>query len=394
MPAAALALAIATSGSAAAADPPLEYGMYPGNTFSVGKYAGEEGTPRKGQQDLTVPRLVELASGRPLQVHFYAQWNRGVPEATERQMDAVLAQGLKVNLALKYVPPAGRNGDIQGFAAWVGEVVAAHPRVSVWQITNEANVNLTPDSDGGSQDPRGALIEGVKAAGAVAGPEQKVGFNWFYRLDPASDSAFWLELGTRGGAAFRAALDYAGVDIYSGTYITPLYSVDDRADYERALRYLREELMPLAGLGSEVPIYIQETGYPTLDPALRSEERQARALADYIRATEGFNVGLLQWFQLTDAESRLGDGWGVLRPDYSRKPAFCVMRDATPERVPGRPCEGARPSAPKDPQARCVRRVERSGKRRRGRRSRPGGWRQLGRWAPRCGRRWKPAAAA
>jgi len=97
--------------------------------------------------------------------------------------------------------------------------------------------------------------------------------------------------------------------------------------------------MPLAGLGPRVPIYIQETGYPTLDPLLRSEERQAHALADYIRATKGFNVRLLQWFQLTDADSPVGDGWGILRPDYSRKPAFCVMRDATRTRIPGAPCE-------------------------------------------------------
>lgn len=334
----ALLLAIAPAGAEAAEDPPLEYGMYPGNTFSFGKYAGFEGHPRAGQQNLTLDRLSELANGRPFQVHFYAQWDRGVPQTTEDEMNAVLARGLKVNLALKYVPPAGHNGDIAGFTAWVRDVVATHPQVSVWQITNEANVGFTGDSDGGSTDPVGALVEGVKAAGEVATPEQKVGFNWFYRLDPKSDSDFWTAMSTRGGEAFRAAVDYAGVDIYSGTYITPLYNVDDRGDFVRALAYVRNDLMPLAGLGPDVPIYIQETGYPTLDPLLRSEARQAAAVAAYIQATAGFNVGLLQWFQLTDAESDLGDGWGIVRPDYSRKPAFCVMRDATPERVPGAPC--------------------------------------------------------
>src|SRR5205085_12020267 len=98
---------------------------------------------------------------------------------------------LKVNLALKYVPPAGHDGDLAGYATWVADVVASHPRVSVWQITNEANVNLTGDSDGGSKDPVGALIAGVEAAKAAAQPKQKVGFNWFYRLDPKSDADFW-----------------------------------------------------------------------------------------------------------------------------------------------------------------------------------------------------------
>jgi hypothetical protein len=323
--------------AAPAAEPPLEFGVYPGNTFTFGKYVGLDGHPKADQQDLTLERMVELAAGRPFQVHLYAQWDRGVTADVDQQIAAIVGRGLKVNLALKYVPPAGHDGDLAGFAAWVADVVAAHPSVSVWQITNEANVNLTGDSDGGSADPVGALIEGVKAASAVAVPEQKVGFNWFYRLDPKSDADFWSALGTRGGPAFRAAVDYAGVDIYSGTYITPLYSVDDKGDYVRALDYVRNQLMPLAGLGPEVPIYIQETGYPTIDPLLRSEARQASALGAYIEATRGFNVGLLQWFQLTDAESQLGDGWGIVRPDYTRKPAFCVMRDAV-DRTPGALC--------------------------------------------------------
>jgi hypothetical protein len=332
-----LALTLSLSATAAAAEPPLEFGVYPGNTFTVGKYAGLDGHPKAGQEDLSLDRMVELAAGRPFQVHLYAQWDRGMTPEVEQQIQDVLARGLKVNLALKYVPPAGRDGDLAGFAAWVADVVRSHPRISVWQITNEANVGFTADSDGGSEDPVGALIEGVKAAKAAARPTQEVGFNWFYRLDPKSDADFWSALGTRGGPAFRDAVDYAGVDIYSGTYITPLYNVDDKGDYVRALDYVRNQLMPLADLGADVPIYIQETGYPTLDPFLRSEARQAAALSAYIEATEGFNVGLLQWFQLTDAESQLGDGWGILRPDHTRKPAFCVMRDAR-GREPGAPC--------------------------------------------------------
>ena len=229
-------------------------------------------------------------------------------------------------VAQDIAPPAGRDGDIAGFATWVSDVVAARPEVRVWQITNEANVPGSPDTDGSAIDPLGALIEGVKSAAAAKAPSQLVGFNWFYRLDPVSDAQFWSTLGTRGGPPFRAALDYAGVDIYAGTYVPPLFAVDDEAEFRRALEYVRRDLMPLAGLGESVPIYVQETGYPTLDPALRTESRQADALRGYIRATEGFNVALLQWFQLADSRSTLNDGWGLLRADYSPKPAFDVMR--------------------------------------------------------------------
>lgn len=331
---------LALPAAARAGDPPLQFGMYPGKTFSFGGYVGQPGNARGGL-DLTMDRMVELANGRPFQFHTYAQWNVGYAEYVDGAVKDAVAHGLEPNVALKYVPPAGEDGNTDGFAAWVGAVVAAHPEVKVWQITNEANVNLTDDSDGGSTDPVGALIKGVVAAAAAKAPGQKVGFNWFYRLDPKSDMDFWTALGDRGGQQFRDALDYAGVDVYSGTYVTPLYNVDDRGDFARALDYVRNQMMPLAGLGPDVPIYVQEAGYPTLDPVLRSEARQAKALGEYIEATDGFNVALLQWFELTDADSTLGDGWGVVRPDFSRKPAFCVMRDADgATRTPGAPCGG------------------------------------------------------
>lgn len=314
-------------------DRPLRFGVYPGNTFTFGKYAGFDGTNDHAyDSELALDRMVELAHGRPFDVHLYAQWNGGDPTFLDPVIERVTARGLRMNIALKYVPPDGHDGDITGFARWVAATVAARPKVAVWQITNEANLPGSPDTDGSSKDAVGALIEGVKAAAAVAHDGQEVGFNWLYHLDPVSDRTFWSTLGTRGGDAFRRALDFAGVDIYSGTYVNPLYSVDDEGDFREALAYVRDDLMPLAGLGSKVPIYVQETGYPTLGP-VRDEAKQADALRGYIRATRGYNVGLLQWFQLADAASTLGDGWGLLRPDYARKPAFAVMRDT---RVSGR----------------------------------------------------------
>lgn len=321
----ALVLGVVTPTQAGTAPTPLRFGVYPGNTFTLGKYGGFAGTnanPVDGE--LALQRIVELADGRPFDVHLYAQWNGDNLAANEPWIEKLDQLGLRANVALKYVPPTGHDGDIAGFAEWVAAMVQAHPTVEVWQITNEANVGATSDSDGGSEDPVGALIEGVIAASTVKTQQQQVGFNWFYRLDPVSDSTFWSTLATRGGPAFRQAVDYAGVDIYSGTYIYPAYSVDDEGDFRTALDYVRNQMMPIAGLGPDVPIYIQETGYPTVEP-LRTAEHQANALRGYINATEGFNVGLLQWFQLADAEGTF-DGWGLLDSSYDPKPAFEVMR--------------------------------------------------------------------
>jgi hypothetical protein len=324
--AAAVAAAVLVYAQLVLGEDSLRFGVYPGNTFTFGKYVGLSGTnPQAPVGALAVARLVELAAGRPFDVHFYAQWDGGFQPPLAGDVATIRAAGLRANVALKYVPPSGHDGDLAGFAAWVSETVAAHPEVDVWQITNEANVPISPDTDGSFTDPVGALIAGVEAAAAVKTPEQQIGFNWFYRLDPLSDRSFWSALGTRGGESFRRALDFAGVDIYAGTYIPPLYSLNDEADFRTALEYVRREMMPLAGLGETVPINVQEFGYPTLAP-IRSEAKQAEALAAYIRATGGLNVRLLQWFQLADANSPLGDGWGLVRADYTPKPAFDVMK--------------------------------------------------------------------
>jgi hypothetical protein len=311
----------------------LRFGVYPGNTFSLGKYAGLAGTPGApiyGEQAMAA--MEDLAGGRDFDVHFYASWRGGLAQETIDAMRLVDEAGFRVNLALKYLPPEGHDGDIAGFAAWVAEVVRNHREVTTVQVTNEANSGASTDSDGGSTDPLGALIEGVKAAAAVKRHHQEIGFNWFYRLDPVSDQQFWSTLGERGGEAFRDAVDWAGVDIYAGTYVPPV-SVDDEADFRAALEYTRNEMMPLAGLGPEVPLYVQETGFPTLDP-VRDGQRQADALSAYIRATEGLNVALIQWFQLADANSTIGDGWGLIDAAYQPKPAYDVMRDAVRSHEP------------------------------------------------------------
>ena len=55
---------------------PLRFGVYPGNTFSFGKYVGLAGTNEVDPVgDLATSKMVELAAGRPFDVHFYAQWD-------------------------------------------------------------------------------------------------------------------------------------------------------------------------------------------------------------------------------------------------------------------------------------------------------------------------------
>jgi len=96
------------------------------------------------------------------------------------------------------------------------------------------------------------------------------------------------------------------------------------------LRTFRGRDLSAAGIGPQVPIRICENGWPT-GPG-RSEEQQALVLEAVIRTASGLraelNVTHWELFTLRDADSR-GDSlfsrFGVLRDDYSPKPAFSLL---------------------------------------------------------------------
>jgi hypothetical protein len=98
-----------------------------------------------------------------------------------------------------------------------------------------------------------------------------------------------------------------------------------------ALSQLRRCFMPIAGLGAGVPIHVEENGWPT-GPG-RAEESQAQVLETMVRAVHDFRgtygVTDYRWFDLRDHNSSSGNfqhHYGLLRDDYSPKPAFEAYR--------------------------------------------------------------------
>jgi len=86
-----------------------------------------------------------------------------------------------------------------------------------------------------------------------------------------------------------------------------------------------------AGLGSRVPIYVEENGYPT-GPG-RTESMQRSVLETMVSAFDDFrgtyNVSDYRWFDLRDADSsspNFQQQFGLLHDDYSPKPAFAAYR--------------------------------------------------------------------
>src|SRR4051812_11282672 len=109
------------------------------------------------------------------------------------------SHGFPVELQVRYQPSPEQEGDIGAWVEHVREVVrrfGPNRRVIGLQIANEVNLTFSPDSsDGSYKGARDALVRGVIAAKDEAvklGYTQlRIGFNWAYRTDPASETSFW-----------------------------------------------------------------------------------------------------------------------------------------------------------------------------------------------------------
>ena len=90
--------------------------------------------------------------------------------------------------------------------------------------------------------------------------------------------------------------------------------------------------MPIAGLGMAVPIRIEENGWPT--GTGRSEAQQEQALRSMVAAVSDFrgtyHLTDYRWFDLRDHRTSAPNfqyHYGLLRDDYSEKPAFSAYRE-------------------------------------------------------------------
>jgi hypothetical protein len=323
---------------APAGGPRLEFGIGP-------RLAGEAGA---GQTTPLVPEdpakrdaaLLRLKGRRTMSVRlnrlFQADGQAGIRKF--RRMARHYGRlGFDVELQVRYHPAPAQNGDIGAWLDYVRRVVRAFGpirHVVALQITNEVNLTFSPNtSDGAYANAVQALARGVPAAKREARRlgyrRLRTGFNYAWRFGDA-DADFWRAVGAAGGKRLRRATDWVGIDTYPGTYVPATFQNAGDALLE-GIAQLRDCYMPLAGFGRRTPIHLEELGYPT-GPG-RSETAQAAALEAFVKTANRYrgtyNVTSLNWFGLRDnnsAGANFQSFFGLLRDDYSRKPAFGAYR--------------------------------------------------------------------
>lgn len=322
---------------------PLTFGIYPGGAAGT---VGPSGVTKPESSDLRMAALLELRGSAPrFTVHLYDTYTgaadaAAIPSWLAGQISSYAAQGMQIELVLAY-RPARAGGDVGGFVDFVSARVrqlGPGSGVTGLQVTNEVNVTGAPNAaDGAYPGALEALVLGVTAARDQAKRDGnaglRVGFNWAYQKGPAETDLF-RRLRAIGGRRFAAAVDWVGIDAYPGTW-GPTLSGDLASGSARAtvdaMRTLRRELMPLAGL-DKAAIHFSEAGYPT-GPG-RSDQMQQTVMRAVIGAVLAnrrvYGVTDLRWFDLRDADSSstsFESQYGLTRDDYSPKPAFFTYRD-------------------------------------------------------------------
>jgi hypothetical protein len=353
--AAAIAAILLLPGAASAADcleadPPsvtapaqaLRFGVTPQVAGHAGPTQGEAVPEDPAATSAALHRLKPARRQLVLRLNrlFWSDGEEGIRRFAEK-VDSYAADGFTSEVQVRYHPPEGQEGNI---AAWEQFVRAAtrelgrRPAVVALSITNEANLPISPNtSDGAYEGVMDALVRGVVVAReealALGRSDLQLGFTVMWRWTPDSDQRFWEDLGRRATPEFREALDYVGLQVYPGLVWPPAPLPGRTAGREtvEALTLLRDCYMPKASLGRDVALWVSENGYAT--NLGRSEQRQLEDLRSTVEDVQRWSGTLgvtdYRYFNLRDnrsAGTNLFDAVGLLRDDYSEKPAFGAYR--------------------------------------------------------------------
>jgi len=323
---------------------PLRFGITPLTAGSAGTSQAEPKPENRRAAKLALKRLRFGRKQLVLRLNrmFWSDGVEGIRHYA-RIVDRYARAGFDSELQVRYHPPEGQEGNMRAWKRYVrraARILGRRESVTALSITNEANFPVSPNTSDGSYDGvREAIVKGTLAADRklrqIGRRDIELGFSFAWRYTPDSDRSFWEEIGERATPRFRRALDYVGLQIYPGLVFPPLPRPGVSAGEEtvEALTLLRRCYMPKAGLGRKVDLWVSENGYAT--NLGRTEASQAKSLGSTLATVHRYSgtlgVSDYRYFNLRDNNSigpDLFDAVGLLRDDYSRKPAFTVMRRA------------------------------------------------------------------
>lgn len=306
----------------------LVFGIHPFAVVGMA-HGAARGAPDNFQR---LPQIIDQLRGdREFILRTYVPYSN--PQSTEGiflQFDFCMMSGLPWDIVLCY----RQDGpDLEGWLQVIRGIVQRYgQKLNTLQITNEPNLSHVPDAgDGAQPNVRQALVQGVIAAKEAVrqfNATVSIGFNAVPTFHSPDD--FWPSL-PKLDSRFAAALDYVGFDFYPDVFGSPIELAYLPAAVEKILREFRTTNLAAAGIPDSLPLRITENGWPT--GPKRPYERQAAVLDLVIRSVHylrnELNITHYELFSLRDADSANENSFyqfGIMRDDYTPKPAFDVYR--------------------------------------------------------------------
>ena len=290
-------------------------------------------TGRPDQPDHVNQALDLLQGAKHLVVRTYLRYTGKEGEAdgsrlpTAADLARYACNGRKLDLVLS-------NWDCTGnMKQWSRFIESAIDRFGGFsqylQICEEPNSFEYP-GDGRFEHSVDGVITGVltaRAKIAERGLPVKVGFNAV--PSHSEDDRFWSQLARKVDDSFLKSLDYVGLNIYPDVAEPVRGKVEDTV--EQILVYFRDTTLANARIPASVPIRICEDGWPT--GPMRYYTRQADVLEQTIRKIHELggriNINGFGLYCLRDADTAnpaYSGQFGIMRDDYSPKPAFEIYR--------------------------------------------------------------------
>jgi hypothetical protein len=308
----------------------FRFGIYLGG---VSEAHHELSTGKPDVPDEINSALDLLQGDRQFLVRAYLGFSGSDADAELRDMPSMpdLARytwrGRKLDLVLSNWD---RRGNRAAWIEFIENVIARYgPYTGCLQICEEPNLYDYP-GDGRFGHAVDDILTGVTAARQALRQRAlpaSVGFNVVPCSDP--NDSFWRELTKRIDSSFINSLDYVGLNFYPDVTV-PLVG-EMPAEVAKVLTHLREVTLRDAGIPGSVPIHICENGWPT--GPYRYYTRQADVIEQTVRTVYRLrgqlNINQYQLFSLRDADTANPDlhhQFGLLRDDYSPKPAFETYR--------------------------------------------------------------------
>ncbi len=283
--------------------------------------------PEEPARTLAALRALQGGGSRPFFVRAYRHFGRGaIPHAgavaSPVRPEPYAGEGRLIDLVTCY---QSRRADPEGFAEFVRQAVRD---VAAWgggKVQVGEELNMSAPLDGGSPGCFEAVAAGVAAA-LDERDRTEVDVEIGVNSAGMADLGFWRKLTASLGPALAERLDYIGLDAFPDVF-TPI--PHDRL--AGAVRYLLDRFRNVtaeSGIPGTTPIHLTETGWPTDER--RTEDVQAQVLAAVADAVLDSDVGVTayEWFGLRDGLTTATwfARFGILRDDYSPKPAFTVVQ--------------------------------------------------------------------